>query len=356
MGSVVAPIASSVIGGMMANKAAKRQAAAMDRANEMSNMGYLDARPYITDLYGRGQNALDSQLAAGYYQGPTYAGLNDMQKTGLDNQFNFGNTGFNYGQNIANASSGFANNYGDLYNRANNSTAMSDAINYATNNSQPLIDAAMRGANRQLNEVSLQNLNNAASSSGNTRSSRAGTAEAILRRGVAEQEADVTAEINDQLMNRSLNQSNTDFANAMNANAGLAAGFGTGMNTGFTSANNMINAGAAYQKDLQNQYNDDRQFFEGNRDYEMNMLGNYANSILGRAPTQGKNYQANLVDPTMAALGGAQMGFGLYNQFFPNGFNFGGGGGGSPAYQPSQGYSMAQSPAAGVGGSNPYIF
>jgi len=349
-------VASAVIGGYMANKAAKKQAGAMDRANEMSNMGYLDSRPYITDLYSRGQNALNNQLAAGYYQGPTYAGLNDMQTTGLGNQYDFGQAGFDYGRNIAQTSSGFSGNYADLYNRANNSTAMSDAINYATNNSQPLIDAAMRGANRQLNEVSLQNLNNAASSSGNTRSSRAGTAEAILRRGVAEQEADVTANINDQLMNRSLNQSNTDFANAMNANAGLAAGFGTGMNTGFTSANNMINAGGAFQKDLQNQYNDDRQFFEGNRDYEMNVLGNYGNAILGRAPTEGKNYQANLVDPTMAALGGAQMGFGMYNKFFPNGFNFGGGGGGSPAYQPSQGYSMTQSPAAGMGGSNPYIF
>jgi hypothetical protein len=96
------------------------------------------------------------------------------------------------------------------------------------------------------------------------------------------------------------------------------------MNTAFTSLNNSINAGGAFQKDLQNQYNDNRQFFEGNRDYDMNTLGNYANAILGRAPTQGKNYQANLVDPTMAALGGAQMGFGLYNKFFPNGFNFGG--------------------------------
>lgn len=318
-------IASSVIGGVMANNAAKKQAGAIDRANEMSNMGYLDSRPYITGLYSQGKNALNDQLAAGYYQGPTYAGLNAMQTDALNRQYNFGNTGYGYGADIARTSSGFSGNYADLYNRANNSTAMSDAINYATNNSRPLIDAAMRGANRQLNEVALQNLNNAASSSGNTRSSRAGTAEAILRRGVAEQEADITAGINDQLMNRSLNQSNTDFSNAMRANAGLATGFGTGMNTAFTSLNNSINAGGAFQKDLQNQYEDDRQFFEGNRDFDMNTLGNYANAILGRAPTQGKTYQANRVDPTMAALGGAQMGFGLYNKFFPNGFNFGGG-------------------------------
>ena len=41
--------------GYFANQAAKKQAKAMDRANQMSNMGYLDARPFVTAGYQGGQ-------------------------------------------------------------------------------------------------------------------------------------------------------------------------------------------------------------------------------------------------------------------------------------------------------------
>ena len=58
-------IAGAVVGGVMANQAAKKQAAAMDRANAMSNQGYTDARPYITDVMSRGQGTLNDILATG---------------------------------------------------------------------------------------------------------------------------------------------------------------------------------------------------------------------------------------------------------------------------------------------------
>ena len=53
---------------MMANKAAKRDAAAQRYTADVSAQGYRDARPYIRDLYNRGQGALDAALASGAYQ------------------------------------------------------------------------------------------------------------------------------------------------------------------------------------------------------------------------------------------------------------------------------------------------
>jgi hypothetical protein len=307
----------------------------------------------VTSGYQGGQNALNNALATGAYQGPTYAGLNDMQTGALNNQFGFGGDAFGMGQNLAATGAGFGSNYGDLYNQAMGGGALNNAIDYATNNRQPLVDAALRDSTRQLTEQTLPGINRAASATGNTNSSRAGIADALATRGYQDRAADVSSDITNTLMNQSLAQQQRDFGNAMSANQGLSNAFGTGMNTAFTGLGNQLNAGGAFQKDQQNQYTDQQNQFERNRDFEMDQYMKYMSGILGRAPTQGKNYTPNLVDPTSATISGAMAGFGmggnLYNQF-------GGGGGGLPGYNPAQGYSYAQSPAAGMGGSNPYIF
>jgi hypothetical protein len=66
-----------------------------------------------------------------------------------------------------------------------------------------------------------------------------------------------------------------------------------------------------------------------------------------------------MVDPTMATMGGAMAGFGFGQNYLAPMFNQQQ----QPApmqspymYNPSQGYSYAQSPAGGTGGSNPYIY
>ena len=48
-------VAGAVIGGVMANQAAKKQANAINAANAMNNQGYTDSRPYITDLMSEGR-------------------------------------------------------------------------------------------------------------------------------------------------------------------------------------------------------------------------------------------------------------------------------------------------------------
>ena len=68
----------------------------------------------------------------------------------------------------------------------------------------------------------------------------------------ADAAADVSSDITNQLVNQSLTQQQRDFANAMNANQGLASAFGTGMNTGFKGLGQQLAAGGAFQQDQQN--------------------------------------------------------------------------------------------------------
>ena len=223
-------VAGAVVGGYMANQAAKKQAGAIDAANRMSNMGYLDAQPYINFGYSGGKGALQDVLNTGAYTGPTYAGLNAMQTGALDNQFGFGaNSQSIWRQNLAATGAGFGSNYNDLYNQAMGGQALDNAINYATANRGGLVDAALRDSTRQLTQQTLPGINRAASATGNTNSSRAGIADAMAMRDYQDRAADVSSDITNQLVNQSLTQQQRDFANAMNANRGLSSAFTTGL-------------------------------------------------------------------------------------------------------------------------------
>ena len=338
-------IAGAVIGGVMANQAAKKQAAAMDRANQMSNMGYLDAQPFLRFGYSGGKGALQNALNTGTFGGPTYAGLNEMQTGALNEQFGLGQTANQYGGNLAQIGSGFGANYNDLFNQAMGGNAMQNAIDYATANRGALVDAALRDSTRQLTEQTLPGINRAASATGNVNSSRAGIADALATRAYGDRAADVSADITNTLMNQSLAQQQRDFANAMSANQGLANAFGTGLSSGFKGLGQQLAAGGAFQQDQQNQFTDAQNRFERDRDFEMDQYAKFMSGIMGRAPTQGKNYQANLVDPTAAALSGAIGGFGVGGQLANA---FGGFGGGSA---PMPTYAMNQS-----GGAQPLSF
>lgn len=309
-------IAGAAIGGIMANKAAKRQAGAMDRATAANAEAYRDARPYVLDMYKGGTDAMNNQLDTGYYGGPTYAGMNAMQTAGLDNRYNLGNTGFGYSNQMMGTGAGYGANYENLFNQAGNDQ-MGNAINYANANSQPLVDAALRDSTRNLQENTLTSIGLGASSTGNTNSSRAGVAEAIAGRDYLDRAADTSAGIKDRLAKDYLNQNQNQFQNQMAANQGLGNVFNTGFGMGSDSANMMTQSGAAYQKDLQNQYNDDRRRFEGVRDFASNVYSDYNSQLLKGAPRTPPTQAPNLVDPTMAGLSGAMAGFGFANKYFP---------------------------------------
>ena len=303
-------IGSSIVSGFMANKAAKQQQKANQAAIDAQMQGYTDARPFIQDMYQGGTDALNDKLNAGYYAGPTYAGLNPMQTGAIDQQYNFGQNAFGMGNNLMNQGQNFGQNYQNLFNRAGQDQ-IGNAINYANTNSQPLVDAALRDSTRNLQENTLTNIGLGASGSGNTNSSRAGVAAAIAGRDYMDRAADTGAGIRDRLAKDYLTQNQNQFSNMMNANQGLGNVFQSGFGMGNTATANMINAGGMYQKDLQNQYTDAQSRFEGNRDFASNAYGDYNAQILGRAPQTAGTVRPNLVDPTAAAASGAMAGFGF---------------------------------------------
>ena len=319
-------IAGAVIGGIMNKSAAKKSAAAQDRATEAQMAGFNLAKPYLEYGYKGGQAGLDYALDKGAYTGDTYANMNDMSKAGFDYMNQFGMGQMNNAQNFMNQGSQFANNYSDLYGRAGQD-AIGDATNYAINNSSPLVQAAMRDSTRQLNEQTLPGINMAASGSGNVNSSRAGVADAVARRSYDDRMADVTSNIQDNLANRYLTQNQNQFANQMNANNALANTYNTGFGMGGNIANMMTGAGNAFQTDSQNQINADKAQFEDDRDFQLNQYNKFMSGIMGNAPTNSsQNVKPNLYNPNMSGLMGAMQGFGMGGKIanaFGGGTNYG---------------------------------
>jgi hypothetical protein len=352
-----ATIGSAVVGGYMANQAAKKQAGAMSEANQLNAMGYMDVQPYIKDMYSGGTNALNNVLSTGAYQGDIYAGMNPMQTATMNNMYNYGGTGFTGANNLMGTTGAFGQNAADLYNMAGQDR-MATAQQYALDNSQPLIDRALRDSTRNLEENTLRNIGMGASASGNANSSRAGVAEAIAGRDYMDRASDTAAGIQDDLMRRSLTEQDARFNNQMSANQQMSNIYNTAFGMGQDALKMQGAAGDIMQSDQQQQLNADKAKFESNRDFELDMYNKYNAGILGRAP-QTANVQPNMVDPTMATMGGAMAGFGFGQNYLAPMFNQQQ----QPApmqspymYNPSQGYSYAQSPAGGTGGSNPYIY
>jgi len=313
---IVGKIAGSIGGSLLGNMMGRQDRGAVDYANQMSNAGYLAASPYLNDLYQRGQGALNNALNIGAYQGPTYAGMTQPQLDGYNNMVSLGNTGFSNAGNFMNQAGNFGQNYADLYNQASQDM-LSNATAYATdpNNYQGLVDAATRDARRNLEENTLRGIDINASGSGNANSSRAGVADAIAARGFADREADITSNIQSDLMNRSLQEQQNRLANMTTANQNLAGLYGMGYDQAANSAGLLADAGQAFQTDEQNRMNDDRARFERNRDFELDQLSKYNAGILNRAPTSGSQYSPNMVNPTMATLSGGMFGAGMGGRF-----------------------------------------
>ena len=314
---IVGKVAGSVVGGLLGNKFGRDDRGAINAANRDSNMGYLDSRPYITDLYKRGKGALNDQLNAGAYMGDTYAEMDPLARLGYNNMGNLGGQGFTDATNFMNLGRGFGQNYADLYNQASDNM-LDNAINYATdpNNYQGLVDAATRDARRNLEENTLRGIDMNAARSGNANSSRAGIAEANAYRGFADREADTRARIQSDLIDRSMREQSDRLSNMTSANNNLAALYSNAFDQGGTASGLQTTAGGALQMDEQGRLSDARDRFERERDYAMNTLANYNSGILGRAPTSGTQYSPNMVNPLASTLGGMQAGFGFGGNMF----------------------------------------
>lgn len=307
-------VAGAVIGGVMANKAANKQSGAMDRASALQAQGYTDARPYVQSMYSKGTDALNQGLDTGFYSGPTYASMNNQQTTGANNLYNFGNNAYNNAGGMMNTAGQFGTNYANIYSMAN-ANRLNNATAYADANAQPLVDNALRDSTRNLEESTLRNIGMRASNTGNTNSSRTGVANAIAGRDYMDRAADTSSNVRDDLIRRSLQEQDSRMTGMMNANAGLANTYNTAFGMGNTAANNQVNAGAMFQKDTNNMYQDAKANFDGRRDFDLDLINKYNAGILGRAPQTAGSVRPNLVDPTVSAFGGAMAGYGAGEKF-----------------------------------------
>lgn len=318
----------SVIGGGLGYLGAREQANAQRDAAKMQAAGFNLYKPYLKQGLSGARGALSDVLAQGAYTGPTYAGPNRFQTQTTQNMGDIGLGLQGSGQAIVGQTGGFGTNAGTLYDqyqqmaRAAQADRLANATSYAAANTDPLVDAAMRDDRRQLMEQTLPGINQAASASGNTNSSRAGMAEAIARRAYDDRRADVTADIQSQLIDRSLAQQAQQFrdqgsalSSAGQANAALMDAYRQGLQSIGQGANFGMDAGNTLQGYSQAQMNADMMDANRRRDFEMQQYERYMNNILGRAPNSPQNPVQVTASPMAGALGGAAAGYDFMSNF-----------------------------------------
>ena len=326
-GPFAAAVAGSVIGGGLSYLGAKKQADATKSAAAMQMAPFKLKEPYLEDMYQGAQSAADDMIAAGPYDGPYYAGLDPLGQLGLLYQA---------GSALGNAAAQ------DLINMVRValvttktstirfSDVMGAANQYAMNNTQPLLAAAMRDPYRQLTEQTLPGISTRASATGNANSSRAAIAEGIANRAFDDRMADTSANITNQLRDDYLSQFNTNIGNQMAATSAMMKGFGTGLDLQNYIGNALIKSGAGFQTDLQGQYDADKAFYDYQAQYPMNVYSQLAN-IYGDTPSIGP-VPVNQYDPTVSALSGAMAGYGFGSQAYNDYMNYNNNSGGGGSY------------------------
>ena len=331
-GQIIGAVAGGLMGANSASKDRKAQQAQLDAQME----GYNFSKPYIERSYDRAEGALNNSLDQGAYQGQTYANQNPYFSAGNHYMGGMGAMGGQGAFDVMQQGQGFAGNYADLY-KQGGADRMQQAQDYAIENSGGLVNAAMRDDRRNLQENTLTGIDQAASGSGNMNSSRAGVAEAVANRGFDDRQADVTASINQNLMNQSLGQQNQQFRDQMMANQGLQQSYGQGINAIGQMGNFMTGAGNNLMNYQQGYLNDQRNRFENQRDFALDQNIKYQDGILGRAVyNSAQNPQGVTANKGAGFLGGAMQGagiggniagfFGNQQSFQPSGGNAGGSG------------------------------
>lgn len=302
-------IGSGVLGAASGAYGARQNRAAQEDANRLNREEFEMYKPYVEGNLSGGQSALDSVLGTGAYTGQTYAGANPYQLMG--NRF-IGGAGAYMAPgavNLMNTGQGFGQNYADMFAQGGEDR-LGIARDYALENSQPLIDAAMRDASRQFSEVTLPGINRAASGSGNVNSSRAGIADAVASRGFQDRYADTAAGVNKALMDQSLKTQAQQFSDQINANRGVQQAYLQGINAMGTAGDFMTGAGGNLQGLSQAQLDDLRRRFEEQRDFALNQRYGFQNQMLGNTPST-TTVQPITNSPAAAGFGGAMQGVGM---------------------------------------------
>ena len=95
----------------------KRQRKAQDAAIQAQMAGFNLAKPYISDMYRGGTDALNAALDARLLRWPNLCWLNQAQQDAIKCMEGTGRAGAADATNFMNLGRGFGQNYGDLYNK-----------------------------------------------------------------------------------------------------------------------------------------------------------------------------------------------------------------------------------------------
>lgn len=329
---------STIVGAGVGLYSANKQSKAADEANRQNMAGFNQYKPYTDRALSGGEAANKDRLNAGFYSGPTYAGPNGYQTNAATGYGDRSMGVMNRGFDMAGANAGFGANSRGLYDQyqgmADGVSAqgrMDTANQYALDNMNPLVNAAMRDDRRNLQENTLTGIDMAASGSGNTNSSRAGVADAVANRAYDDRQADVSSQVMDSLRSQSLTQQQqaySDRGNALNnagvANSGIEGAYNSGMNTGRTGYGMGMDAGGSLQGYDQNRMNDERMRFEGNRDFASNVYADYKNGMLTQnGPQTSNTFAGNYSDPLGSAFSGGMSGYGFGQKYGDQVFGMG---------------------------------
>lgn len=307
-------IIGGIGGALLGRKGAKDDRAAIAEQNRLNREGFEMSKPYIEGIYKSGQDELDAIKAGGSYKGDTYAGPNKFATDAYTNMGNRvpGMMNANFG--MMDTTGGFAGNYQDMYNKAAGGTTLADAQKYATENSGAMVNAAMRDPRRQLEEQTLTGIDMGASGTGNTNSTRSMMAGAIANRGFNDRQADMTANINNQLMNQYTTQANQDTQNAMAANNNMANAYNSAFGRVGDSMAYGVGAGEGLSNYDQQRMNDLKRRYEEDLFFNQNANKDFSSGILANAQYSPPSAALNNTNVGMATLGGMKAGFGYGGQ------------------------------------------
>jgi hypothetical protein len=137
---------------------------------------------------------------------------------------------------------------------SNNPQAMIDAATkYAAGQNIPaMVKQAMQGATEQARDVTMPGIEMAAANSGNSNSSRAGIANGLVQRGLAEQATNLSGTLQSQAFQNGLTLAQQQ---AQNNNVDKLTGLGQQGNLGvnsFQSGNNAVNSGVSNESGVLN--------------------------------------------------------------------------------------------------------
>jgi len=323
---MIGAILGGILGAGSSYLQAKNQKKTAQQALDAQNAGFNLASPYQGFGFGQAQNALQSALSGGMYQGDTIAGLDPAQQTAYSNLVNqvnatggFGTQAGNIGSNLINAGAGFGTNAQNIFNMANPQQTMQTANMYSQNPFiSDAVNSAMASGRRQVYESDIPNARLQSAGQGNPRSSRLALKEGLLETGLARNAMNLDASMRQQAFNTGLGQANNDISNALRANAGLANALSSGQNLmgfgqqyGFRNADALTKAGQMMQGQQQAEMDDAQKQFYTAQQRPLDLIGQFLGMINnGQIPSTGvpTNYMEYASkNPLLSAL---QGGFG----------------------------------------------